>query len=156
MKQDLRERRERTWELLVVMGVSYSQTVSRIAENFDCAESTIKTDISRMETWVGDLDVSYYSGVSRLRELRQARQRLRQYEMQAQQEEDPDLASRINKKITDNLKADIRMSQKLGLTNEEPTQIDVGGLDPEDEDLLDEWCGLEAAEDDIEDLEAMR
>lgn len=152
MREELRERRERTWELLVVMGVSYSQTVTRIAENFDCAESTVKTDISRMESWVGDLDVSYYSGVSRLRELRQARQRLRQYEMQAQQDEDPDLASRINDKIAKNLKADLRISQKLGLTNETPTQVEVSGLDPEDEELLDEWCGLEGESVDLEDM----
>lgn len=152
MREELRERRERTWELLVVMGVSYSQTVSRIAENFDCAESTVKTDISRMESWVGDLDVSYYFGVSRLRELRQARQRLRQYEMQAQQDEDPDLASRINDKIAKNLKADLRISQKLGLTNETPTQVEVSGLDPEDEELLDEWCGLEGESVDLEDM----
>lgn len=152
MREELRERRERTWELLVVMGVSYSNTVTRIAEQFDCAESTVKTDISRMESWVGDLDVSYYSGVSRLRELRQARQRLRQYEMQAQQDEDPDLASRINDKIAKNLKADLRISQKLGLTNETPTQVEVSGLDPEDEELLDEWCGLEGESVDLEEM----
>jgi len=152
MKEELRERRERTWELLVVMGVSYSQTVSRIAEQYDCAESTVKTDISRMESWVGDLDVSYYSGVSRLRELRQARQRLRQYEMQAQQDEDQDLASRINDKIAKNLKADLRISQKLGLTNETPTEVEVGGLDPEDEELLDEWCGVEGESVELEDM----
>lgn len=152
MREELRERRERTWELLVVMGVSYSNTVTRIAEQFECAESTVKTDISRMETWVGDLDVSYYSGVSRLRELRQARQRLRQYEMQAQQDEDPDLASRINDKIAKNLKADLRISQKLGLTNETPTQVEVSGLDPEDEELLDEWCGVEGESVDLEDM----
>ena len=152
MKEELRERRERTWELLVVMGVSYSQTVSRIAEQYDCAESTVKTDISRMESWVGDLDVSYYSGVSRLRELRHARQRLRQYEMQAQQDEDQDLASRINDKIAKNLKADLRISQKLGLTNETPTEVEVGGLDPEDEELLDEWCGVEGESVELEDM----
>lgn len=152
MKESLRERRERTWELLVVMGVSYSQTVTRIADNFDCAESTVKTDISRMETWVGDLDISYYTGVSRLRELRQARQRLRQYEMQAQQEEDPDLASRINDRLARNIKADIRISQKLGLANEEPTQLDVSGLDPEDEELLDEWCNVEGEAVDLEEM----
>ena len=152
MNQDLRERRERTWELLVVMGVQYSQVVSRVAEQFDCAESTVKTDISRMETWVDKLDVSYYSGVSRLRELRQARQRLRQYEMQAQQDEDADLASRINDKIAKNLKADLRISQKLGLTNEEATQVEVSGLDPEDEELLDEWCDIEGEGVDLEDM----
>ena len=134
------------------MGVSYSQTVSRIADQYDCAKSTVKTDISRMESWVGDLDVSYYSGVSRLRELRQARQRLRQYEMQAQQDEDQDLASRINDKIAKNLKADLRISQKLGLTNETPTQVEVGGLDPEDEELLDEWCGIEGESVELEDM----
>ena len=42
MRDELRERRERTWELLVVMGVSYSQTVTRIADNFDCAAGTVK------------------------------------------------------------------------------------------------------------------
>jgi predicted transcriptional regulator len=152
MKEELRERRERTWELLVVMGVQYSQTVSRIAEQYGCAESTVKTDISRMESWVGKLDVSYYSGVSRLRELRDARQRLRQYEMQAQQDEDQDLASRINDKIETNLKTDLRISQKLGLTSETPTQVEVGGLDPEDETLLEEWCGIEGEEVDLEDM----
>lgn len=146
MRDDLRERRERTWELLVVMGVSYSQTVSRVADQFDCAEGTVKSDISRMEDWIHELDVSYYSGVSRLRELRQARQRLRQYEMQAQQDEDHKEAARINHKIKSNLETDIRMSQRLGLTNEEPTEIDVGGLDPEDEELLNEFCGIESEE----------
>ena len=152
MKEELRERRERTWELLVVMGVQYSQAVSRVANQFDVAESTVKTDISRMETWVDKLDVSYYSGVSRLRELRQARQRLRQYEMQAQQDEDADLASRINDKIAQNLKADLRISQKLGLTNEEATQVEVSGLDPEDEELLEEWCRIEGEGVDLEDM----
>lgn len=152
MKEELRERRERTWELLVVMGVQYSQAVSRVANQFDVAESTVKTDISRMETWVDKLDVSYYSGVSRLRELRQARQRLRQYEMQAQQDEDADLASRINDKIAKNLKADLRISQKLGLTNEETTQVEVSGLDPEDEELLEEWCRIEGKGVDLEDM----
>lgn len=156
MRENLRKRRERTWELLVVMGVAYGQTVSRIADQFDCAESTVKTDISRMESWVGELDVSYYSGVSRLRELRQARQRLRQYEMQAQQDEDVNLASRINKKIADNLRTDLRISQKLGLTNEEATQVEVGGLDPEDEELLDEFCGVGADDETLQDLEEMR
>lgn len=144
MRDELRERRERTWEMLVVMGVSYGQVVTRIAQEFDCAEGTIKSDISRMETWVGDLDVSYYSGVSRLRELRQARQRLRQYEMQAQQDEDASLASKINDKIAKNLRTDIRISQKLGLTNEEPTQLEIAeGLSEEDEELLEEFCGME-------------
>jgi hypothetical protein len=152
MNQELRERRERTWELLVVMGVQYSQVVQRVAEQYDCAESTVKTDISRMESWVGKLDVSYYSGVSRLRELRQARQRLRQYEMQAQQDEDQDLASRINDKIETNLKTDLRISQKLGLTSETPTQVEVGGLDPEDEAVLEEWCRIEGEEVDLEDM----
>jgi hypothetical protein len=152
MNQELRERRERTWELLVVMGVQYSQVVQRVAEQYGCAESTVKTDISRMESWVGKLDVSYYSGVSRLRELRHARQRLRQYEMQAQQDEDEDLASRINDKIETNLKTDLRISQKLGLTSETPTQVEVGGLDPEDEALLDEWCRIEGEEVDLEDM----
>ena len=152
MNEELRRRRERTWELLVVMGVQYSDAVRRIADQFDCAESTVKTDISRMECWVGDLGVSYYSGVSRLRELRHARQRLRQYEMQAQQDEDQDLASRINDKIAKNLKADLRISQKLGLTNEEATQVEVSGLDPKDEELLDEWCGIEGEGVDLEDM----
>lgn len=152
MREELRRRRERTWELLVVMGVQYSKAVGRVAEEFDTAESTIKTDISRMETWVGKLDVSYYSGVSRLRELRQARQRLRQYEMQAQSDEDHELASRINDKIAKNLKSDLRISQKLGLTNEEPTQVEVGGLDPEDEKLLEEWCDIEGESVDLEDM----
>lgn len=153
MRDELRERRERTWELLVVMGVAYGQVVTRIAQEFDCAEGTIKSDISRMETWVGDLDVSYYSGVSRLRELRQARQRLRQYEMQAQQDEDPSMASKINDKIAKNLRTDIRISQKLGLTNEEPTQLEIAeGLSEEDEELLEEFCGMEGGAVELEEM----
>lgn len=153
MRQDLRERRERTWEMLVVMGVSYTDTVSRVASEFDCAEGTVKSDISRMEDWVGKLDVSYYSGVSRLRELRQARQRLRQYEMQAQQDEDPDLASRINDKYRKNVVKDLRISQKLGLTNEEPQQVEVAGeLSEEDEELIEEFCGMEGETVDLEDM----
>lgn len=153
MRDELRERRERTWELLVVMGVSYTDTVQRISQEFDVAEGTIKSDISRMENWVGELDVSYYSGVSRLREMRQARQRLRQYEMQAQSDEDYQLAAKINEKYWKNVRADLRVSQRLGLTNEEPHEIEVAdGLDPEDEDLLDEFCGVEGEAVDLEEM----
>lgn len=152
MRDDLRQRRERTWELLVVMGIEYSQAVARIASEFDCSEGTVKSDISRMESWLPDLDVNYYSGVSRLRELRQQRQRLNQMAMQAQQDEDRDQELKVRKEIRQNITKDIRMSQRLGLANEEPTEIEVaGGLDPEDEELLEEFCGIEGDTIDLED-----
>lgn len=153
MRDDLRERRERTWELLVVMGIEYSKAVSRVASEYDCAEGTVKSDISRMENWVGELDVNYYTGVSRLRELRQNRQRKWQMAMQAQQDEDLGLERKIRKDIDDNIVKDIRMSQRLGLTNEEPTEIDIGGeLSEEDKDVLDEVCGVEGEAVDLEDM----
>lgn len=154
MRDDLRERRERTWELLVALGVSYGDAVARIAQEFDCAEGTIKSDISRMDRWIGKLDVSYYTGVSRLRELRRQRQKLEQLALEAAQNEDLAEQRKLRKTIADIVVKDVRISQKLGLTNEEPTQIELAGeLSPEDEELLDAFTG---AEEDLVDLEEMR
>lgn len=153
MRDDLRQRRERTWELLVVMGIEYSQAVTRIASEFDCSEGTVKSDISRMESWLSELDVNYYSGVSRLRELRQQRQRLNQMAMQAQQDEAREEELKVRKEIRRNIEKDIKMSQRLGLTNEEPTEIELAdGLDPEDEELLEEFCGVEGEPVDLEEV----
>lgn len=154
MRDDLRQRRERTWELLVVMGIGYSQAVARIASEFDCSEGTVKSDISRMESWLPELDVNYYSGVSRVRELRQQRQRLNQMAMQAQQNEDLQEERKIRQTIIRSIIKDVRITQRLGLTNEEPQQIEVaGGLDPEDEELLNEFCNVD--DEDLVDLEDM-
>jgi len=154
MRDDLRERRERTWELLVALGVDYGDAVSRLAQEFDTAEGTIKSDISRMDTWVGKLDISYYTGVSRLRELRRQRQKLEQLALQAASDEDIPEQRKLRKTIADLVVKDVRISQKLGLTNEEPTQIELAGeLSPEDEELLDAFTAGDA---DLVDLEEMR
>ncbi|UTF56010.1 hypothetical protein [Natronosalvus rutilus] len=153
MRDELRARREETWRLLVEMGIGYSDAVARIAENFDCNESTVKTDISRMETWIGELDVAYYSGVSRLRELRQQRQRLNQMALEARQQEDLTTEKSVRQEIRQNLESDMRMSQRLGLTNEEPQQFELAqGLEPEDEELLDEFCGVEGEAVSLEEM----
>lgn len=153
MRDELRERRERTWEVLVELGVDYGDAVSRIAQEFDCAEGTVKSDISRMDSWIRDLDVAYYTGISRLRELRSQRQRLNQMAMQAQQDEDLAEERKIRKTILDSIIKDIRASQKLGLANEEPTQVELAsGLDPEDEDLVDEFAGIGGEEVDLEEM----
>ena len=46
------------------------------------------------------------------------------------------------------------MARRLGLTEEAPQKVEVvDGLDPEDEELLDEWCGLTGDGVDLEDWE---
>lgn len=144
MDDELRERREETWRLYVEMGVSFTETAARIADQFDEKQTTIKTDISRMSDWLPKLDEGdLFNSHSRLREIRSARQRQRQYEMMAQREEDYEAASRIATRITKNVRVEREMCEALGIISEEPTDFELAqDLDPEDEALLDEWAGV--------------
>ena len=141
MDEHIRERREETWRLLHEMGVDYSDVVRRIADQFDEKETTIRTDISRMDNWLPKLDDGdLYNGLSRARELRSARYRQRQYEMMAQRDEEYEVASRIADRIAKNLVMEREFVQALGLISEEPVDTEVAqGLDETDEALLDEW-----------------
>lgn len=121
MKEELRERREETWNLLVVNGMDYSKVVERLSEKYGVAESTISTDINRMDDWLPKLDrVSQKSGHSRLKELRQNRQRLQQMALEARQDGDLEKELQIRRQIDKAIERDVSLAQSLGLTIEEP------------------------------------
>lgn len=144
MRDSLRERREETFELLIVMGVGFNETVARIADQFDCAEGTVKSDINRMSEWLPKLDPDGAgSSYTRLREVRQARQRQRRYEMMAQRDDDYQAASRIADRLIKNIRLEVELSERFGLVDDEPADLELAqDLDPEDDALLDEWAGV--------------
>lgn len=77
--EDLRQRREQMWEMLIGQDVGYAHVMTMLTDEYDVTESAIRSDIHRMENWLLKLNaVSDKSGVSRLRKLRQNRQRRRQ------------------------------------------------------------------------------
>lgn len=76
MRPDLKERRERTWWLLNVVGQRYTDVVDHVSEEFDCAESTIERDISKMGEWLPELDPEVANNaMSIVMELKRSRQR---------------------------------------------------------------------------------
>lgn len=127
MDPEIRERRLDTWDMLVVKGLDFSKVVSRLAEQYDTTENAIKTDISRMDNWLPKLDIaSQKSGVSRLRELRQNRQRLQMMAMEAHQQGDLEKELKIRRRIDKAVETDVKLSQSLGLAEKEPEQVEVG------------------------------
>ena len=128
MKEDLRQRRDETFEMLVIKGYEYRRVVDTLAERYDVAPSTIETDIGRMSDWLPRL--AYYdddSGAGRIIELKKNRQRLHQMATEARSEGDTALELKIRRRIDKAIEADIRLSQSLGLTNEEPDRHEVEG-----------------------------
>lgn len=128
MRDDLRQRREDTWEMLVVQGFSYTRVVNRLAEKYNVSEGAIKSDIHRIDDWLPDLnEVSQKSGVSRLRELRQNRQRLQQMALEAREAGNTDEELAIRRQIDKAVQTDVELSQSLGLTDREPDQVEHSG-----------------------------
>lgn len=125
MDEELRERREKTWNMLVVRGFDYSKVVSRLADEYDMSEGGIKSDIHRMDDWLPKLDdISYQSGVSRLRELRENRQRLQQMALQARKDDDLEQELKIRRQIDKAVQTDIQLSQSLGHADREEDGVD--------------------------------
>lgn len=132
MDSDLLERREKTFDLLVVEGRPYSQVVATIARQFDCAESTVRTDISRMTErengqpgWIVDMtqaQAATKDGLTRLLELRRNRQRLQQLAADA---DDAEVELQIRERIDDSIDLDVALSQSLGHTDREPASVEV-------------------------------
>jgi len=134
MKPDLVDRRERTFELLIVEGRKYTDVVETIAREYDITESGVRTDIDRMDSWLPKIveeDHAREDGLVRLKEIRKNRQEMRRLygEMKQQIERDPDADPRvlidILERIDDNLDLDIGLSQSLGHAEREPGQLEV-------------------------------
>jgi len=141
MRPDLRERRRETYRLLYRLGVSYSDAVSRLAEQYDVTESAIENDIAKMSGWITEIDVPLADGLLRVRQVREQVQELEQLALQAQQNEDLTEARRAREAIVKAIRTEDQMARRLGLTEESPVKEGVhDGLDPEDEALLDEFC----------------
>jgi hypothetical protein len=153
MREDLRERRQQTYHMLYRLGVSYGNTVSRIAEEYDVAESTVKSDIANMSNWVRELDVSLHDGLLRVRKVRDQHQELEQLALEARQNGDLAEARRAREAIVKALETENRMAQRLGLTNEEPQrhEVEIGEtLSEEDQEMLNDICGIEGDTVDLE------
>lgn len=130
MNDELRERRKRTWLLYIVRGVSFTATMERLADEFDCAEGTIKADISRMDDWLPKLDPEDLSdGISEVREARENRQRLQQMALQARQDNDPERELKIRRQIDQSIEKFVTAKQSLGMLPEEPDKQELTGED---------------------------
>lgn len=157
MDPELVDRRERTFELLVVGGRRYSDVVATIASEYDITEAGVESDIRRMETWLPKLvedDHARESGLVRLKELRVNRQEMRRlYEdlktdVLEHGERDPEVLIEILSRIDDNLDLDIALSQSLGLTRREPAQLEV------DHELRVDTQVVEVTREEIDDEDA--
>ena len=128
MRPELRDRREETWDLLVVKGLKYSTVCERLAAKYDVKENTIEKDISRMKNWLPELiRVDDTGGYSRLREIRQNRQRMQQMAMEARRDGDRKEELRIRRLIDQAVELDITISQSLGMTQRAPDEVSVTG-----------------------------
>lgn len=151
MRDDLVERRERTWDLHVIKGFSTSEVSRKLASQYGVKEATIRKDISKMDEWLGKLDDhTSKTAASRMRELRQNRQRMHQMAMEARSDDDLKEELRIRRAIDSNIDRDVNIAQSLGVTHKEPdrhehdVEADVRGehahehrLDPELREQLD-------------------
>jgi predicted nucleic acid-binding Zn-ribbon protein len=125
MDDSLRSRREDTWDLLVVKGLDYRKVVRRVSNKYGSPESTIESDISNMDSWLPDLDhTNFSSGVSRLRELRENRQRRQQMVLEARSEGDTERERALLQEIDWAIEKDVRLSQSLGETHSEGASLD--------------------------------
>lgn len=128
MDPELRERREMTFDLLVIKGFPYRKVVEQVSSEYDTSQTCIETDIYRMKNWLpklADSDATRKDGVMRLRELRQSRQRMQRMAMEAQREGDRYQEMAIRDRITKNIKLDLEMSQSLGIAERAPDKSEV-------------------------------
>lgn len=134
MDPELIERRERTFELLIVRGVKYGDVVDTIASEYDISEAGVRMDIGRMEAWLPKLvesDHARKDGLVRLKELRHNRREMRRLydelkdRIRGDSDADPQVLLNVLEKIDDNIDLDIALSQSLGMTEREPQQLEV-------------------------------
>jgi len=154
----LKERRQETYNLLYRHGVDYSEAVQRLSDSYGVSKSAIRKDISRMGSWITEIKVDLGDGLLRISKVRDQHQDLEQVALEARRDGDLETVIRAQKAIIKALEVEDRMAARLGLTPddvetaEEQTEI-VGSLDPEDEELLDEWCRIEGEGVDLEDVQ---
>lgn len=130
MKQELRKRRDETFEMLVVKGYDYRRVVDTLAERYDVSPETIKTDINRMDDWLPRL--TFYDdddGAGRLRELKKNRQRMHQMATEARQDDDLRLELKIRRNIGTAVETEVEVAQSLGELPEEPDKHEHTGED---------------------------
>lgn len=125
MSDDLRKRREQTWQMLVVEDRDYGEVCETLAAEYDVTRSAIEKDIERMDNWLPKLDKgSVKSGASRIRELRHNRKRRR--ELLQEVRNDPDASRQeelaLLRQIDQAIQMDVQISQSLGLTEREPQE----------------------------------
>jgi transcriptional antiterminator len=138
MREDLRERRNKVFDLLVIKGYEYGDVVAKIAERFDVTERTVENDISNMSDWLPE--VSQYDdddGVAKILELRRNRQRLQQMATEARKEGDLRRELRIRRSIEASVETETELAQSLGHMTETPDKHEVQG-EINVSDLIDE------------------
>jgi hypothetical protein len=154
VRPDLRERRQETYRLIYRLGLPQRDAVSRLADQYDVTEAAVRKDIQRMSGWITDLDIPLADGLLRVRQIREQAQELEQLALQAKQDGDLAEARRCREAIVSAVETEDKMARRLGLTEEAPQKVEVvDGLNPEDEELLDEWCGLAGDGVELEDWE---
>lgn len=166
MDEELRQRREQTWEMLVIQDREYGEVVGVLADEYDVTRRAIEQDISKMGDWLPKLDqMSTKSGASRLRELRHNRKRRREilHEMQDDEDTDPKEELRVLSQLDQAIEMDVRLSQSLGETEREPQehithrreQVEHQLSDNQEEHLnsLKEWARGQTVERDDEIIE---
>ena len=133
--KDVTERRERTYELYVIQGLSREETVDRVVEEFDVAPVTVANDLREMDDWVDKLIQADPTGESRIRELRESRDRLYNLALDAREAGDTELERKIVADIVSAIATDIKLCQSLTLTD----NVDAAGEIelPEDVDADD-------------------
>nr|ADE29158.1 hypothetical protein [uncultured virus] len=128
MQEELRKRRDETFEMLVVKGYDYSRVVTTLADRYDVVPSTIETDINRMSDWLPHL--SHYdddNGQGKLRELQKNRQRLHQLATEARQDGERLEELKIRRHIDKSVETETELAQSLGAMHEEPDEVQVDG-----------------------------
>lgn len=127
MNEDLRKRRDETFEMLVVKGYDYSRVVTTLADRYGVAESTLRSDINAIGEWLPKLSILDGAGPGRLRELQKNRQRMHQMATEARSAEDPHLELKIRRSIDSAVETEVELAQSLGEMDEEPDEIEVSG-----------------------------
>ncbi|WP_436347050.1 hypothetical protein [Natronorubrum sp. FCH18a] len=160
MKDELRQRRQETYRMLVAHGISHSEVVKRLSDSYDVSKSAIRKDIKNMNSWLPDLSVDFSAAIVRLTRLRDQQQELESVALQARRDGDPRTEIRARQEIRKSIMAEHNIATDVGLTPDSGEgaaaleEIDTG-IDPEDEALLDEFCGIEGDLDAVE-LEGIR